>query len=78
MGIYKPGAPKKYNPTTRKGQMPPHEPGEYRIVDENGNVVYIGETNDLKRRMNEHIKSGKLKKDWGVIYGIYICIQNSW
>lgn len=61
MGIYKQGRPKKYNPKTGEGQKPPSAPGEYRIRDENGDIVYIGETNNLNRRMNEHIKSGKIK-----------------
>lgn len=63
MGTYKPGRPKKYDPSTGKGQEPPSKPGEYRIRDEAGNIVYIGETNNLKRRMKEQIKSGKIKID---------------
>lgn len=63
MSIYKPGRPKKYDPSSGKGQKPPATPGEYRIRDDEGNIVYIGETNDLKRRMQEHIRSGKLKTD---------------
>lgn len=63
MGIYKAGRPKKYDPSTGKGHKPPAAPGMYRIRDEKGKIVYIGETNNLKRRMNEHIGSGKLKKD---------------
>lgn len=62
MGIYKPGRPKKYDPTTGKGTLPPAAPGMYRIRDEKGRIVYIGETNNLRRRMYEHIRSGKLKK----------------
>ncbi len=62
MSIHKSGRPKKYNPTTGKGEMPPSKPGEYRIRDDNGNIVYVGETVNLRRRMNEHIRSGKLKK----------------
>ncbi len=63
MGIYRPGRPQKYNPSTKKGHMPPSAPGEYRIRDDAGNIVYVGETNNLKRRMQEHIRTGKLKKD---------------
>lgn len=63
MGIYKSGRPRKYNPTTGRGKMPPSKPGEYRIRDEKGNIVYIGEASDLKRRMQQHIRTGKLKKD---------------
>lgn len=60
MAIYKPGRPHKYNPSTGTGQKPPAKPGEYRIRDENGHISYIGETNNLFRRTNEHIRSGKL------------------
>lgn len=63
MGIYKAGRPKKYNPSTGEGNMPPSKQGEYRIRDEEGKIVYIGETNNLQRRMKEHIKTGKLKTD---------------
>ena len=60
MGIYKPGRPTKYNPSSEKGQKPDAKPGEYRIRDSSGAITYIGEANDLRRRMNEHIRSGKL------------------
>lgn len=63
MGIYKPGRPSKYNPSSGSGCKPPSKPGEYRIRDDEGNIVYVGETNNLNRRMQEHIRSGKLKKD---------------
>jgi len=48
----------KYYPHESKGSEPPHSPGEYRI---NGSGGYIGETNDLYRRMMEHVRSGKIK-----------------
>lgn len=60
MAIYKPGRPTKYNPTTDVGQKPPASPGEYRIRNGEGSIVYIGETNNLARRTKEHIRSGKL------------------
>lgn len=60
MGIYKPGRPNKYNPSTGEGKKPPSLPGEYRIRDEKGDIVYVGETNNLNRRMNEHKRNGKL------------------
>ncbi len=60
MSIYKPGRPAKYNPTTGMGNKPPSVAGEYRIRDTVGNITYIGETNNLSRRANEHIRSGKL------------------
>ena len=60
MGIYHAGRPKKYNPVTKCGHIPPHSPGEYRFRDQESAIMYIGETNDLNRRMHEHIRSGKL------------------
>ena len=59
MGIYKPGRPSKYNPSTG-GSKPPSSPGEYRIRDNSGQMCYIGETCDLNRRANEHRRTGKL------------------
>lgn len=60
MAIYAAGRPKKYNPTTGEGHKPPQTAGEYRIRSKNGTLEYIGETNNLNRRMNEHLRSGKL------------------
>ena len=60
MPIYRPGRPLKYNPSTGIGHKPPAKPGEYRIRDTEGNISYIGETNNLARRTAEHIRSGKL------------------
>ena len=60
MAIYKPGRPSKYDPFTGKGSLPPSAPGEYRIRDAAGNIAYVGETNDLRRRMGEHLHHGKL------------------
>ena len=75
MWIYKPGSHKKYNPDKGEGQKPPAKPGEYRIKDEDGNILYIGEACNLERRMKQHIKSGKIKLDWGESrYGIYIWV----
>lgn len=60
MGIYSSGRPTKYRPGPDKGTPPPQSPGEYRIRDFGGEIVYIGETNNLHRRMNEHLRTGKL------------------
>ena len=61
MGIYNSGRPFKFNPFTGTGSKPPSRPGEYRMRDAKGIIAYIGETNNIKRRMREHMKSGKLK-----------------
>lgn len=63
MAIYKPGRPCKFNPTTGAGQKPPARPGEYRMRDATGTILYVGETNNLARRMGEHIRKGKLPID---------------
>ena len=55
MSIYKPGRPSKYDPFTGKGSPPPSAPGEYRIRDAAGSIAYVGETNDLRRRMALHM-----------------------
>lgn len=45
--LYKPGRPSK--------QEPPEKPGIYRWRNkETGDIDYIGETNNLKRRENQH------------------------
>lgn len=58
MKPYKAGRPFKYDPSSG-GKRPPESPGEYRIKNKNGTTIYIGESCDLNRRMNEHIRSGK-------------------
>ena len=50
--VYKPGRPSK--------QEPPAAPGEYRWRSkETGQIEYIGETNNLKRRRDQHERSSK-------------------
>ena len=61
MSIYNPGRPHKYNPASGQGKKPPQLPGEYRIRDASGSIVYIGETCNLARRTREHIRTGKLQ-----------------
>lgn len=56
MPLYKPGRPSK--------QDPPQKPGEYRIIDKDtGTIDYLGESNNLQRRKNEHERSGKLNSE---------------
>ena len=61
MGIYKPGRPFKYE-SGKNDDKPPLYPGEYRIRDSEGDIKYVGETSDLRRRLNQHIRSGKLSE----------------
>ena len=52
MGIFKRGRPSR--------QSPPSGPGLYRWVEKaTGSIAYIGESNDLRRRMREHERSDK-------------------
>lgn len=60
MGIYKPGRPRSYVPALGKGTVPPNKPGIYRIRSITGEILYIGETCDLRRRIQEHIRAGKI------------------
>ena len=63
MSLYPPGRPKRYDPIAGKGTLPPHAPGEYRIRDGKTNaILYIGETCDLRRRMQEHLRIGKIRQ----------------
>lgn len=60
MGIYKPGRPNKYDPFGKSGNRPPEKAGEYRIRDVQGTITYVGETDNLYRRMKQHLYNGKL------------------
>jgi excinuclease UvrABC nuclease subunit len=57
MGLYKPG---RMPETCAGGIKPPAKSGEYRIINEKRIITYIGETNNLARRMGEHRRTGKL------------------
>ncbi len=46
---------------------PPSQAGVYRIIDkESGEILYIGETSNLRRRKKEHLKSGKYDPEFHV------------
>ena len=61
MGATKRGRPKKFDPRTAQGSLPPSSPALYRLVDRNtGKVQYAGDTNNAIRRAIEHARSGKL------------------
>lgn len=62
MGVYGRGRPKRWNPFTNEGSTPPDAPGEYRVRDTSGKIAYVGETNNLRRRIKEHKSRGKLKE----------------
>lgn len=62
MNLYKPGRPTEVSPLDPSNKRKvPSAKGEYRILNsKTRSPMYIGVSNDLKRRMNEHIRSGKL------------------
>ncbi len=63
---YSAGRPSHYRPST--SATPPATAGEYRIYDSKGGLGYVGETNNLNRRLGEHERSGKLCSDCSVTY----------
>lgn len=61
MSLYKSGRAKELHPLTDSSQHPPKAKGEYRILNgETKKPVYIGVSNDLDRRMREHMKTGRI------------------
>lgn len=70
MSVYSPGRMKKYRQGDGKEKMPPKKAGEYRIRNSSGIVVYVGETCNIYRRMNEHKNSGKFGKDESFEYHV--------
>lgn len=62
MGIYKSGRPVEVSPLNFSNtRRVPAAKGEYRILNSKTKTpVYIGVSNNLNRRMREHIKSGKI------------------
>ena len=62
MTLYKSGRPTEVRPLdSNNTRRVPGSKGEYRILDsKTKKPVYIGVSNNLNRRMHEHIRSGKL------------------
>lgn len=69
MSIYKAGRPKKIAVSDGLERLP-HSAGEYRHRDAAGNITYIGETNDIRRRSQQHLRSGKLQEDYSIEYKV--------
>lgn len=71
MPVYKRGRP--YKKSYYEIYDIPQKPGEYRLKEVgSGNHYYIGETNNLRRRILEHKKSGKFTEDYYVEYLIAV------
>ena len=66
--LYKPGRPTEVRPLDpRNTRKVPSAKGEYRILDSRTKTpVYVGVSNDLNRRMREHIRTGKLGGDHSI------------
>ena len=64
MKLYKPGRPREFDAfnSTNYAQVPASK-GEYRIIGKDREVKYVGYTNNLRRRMREHMRTGKLSGD---------------
>ena len=65
MAIYSQGRPYRFYQHNGQGSVPPESAGEYRIIDLNGNIAYVGETENLLRRMQEHMRTGKIQQGFG-------------
>lgn len=63
MQLYKPGRPKEIHPLDAGLSAVPSKKGEYRIMGSNSKKpVYVGVTNNLRRRAREHINAGKINE----------------
>lgn len=67
MGAYGKGRPKRFDALSGTGSKPPKAPGEYRIRDIENKTKYVGITNNLDRRINEHKKSGKINNEARIV-----------
>lgn len=56
-----PGRMRETDKIKGKDSPIPHKPGEYRHINKKtGDIEYIGQTNDLRKRQQEHERNGKL------------------
>lgn len=63
MQLYKPGRPKEVRPLDEGLSEIPAKKGEYRIIGTSSKKpVYVGVTNNLRRRAKEHLETGKLSE----------------
>jgi hypothetical protein len=65
-----PGRPFEYNPFSDSGTEPPDEAGWYRVCDAAGDPQYDGITNDLPRRLVEHIRAENIKLGEKFVYKV--------
>jgi excinuclease UvrABC nuclease subunit len=61
MNAIRPGRPRVFDPKIQTIAALPGKPAIYRIVSRNNRkILYVGETNNLKRRIVEHTSVGKV------------------
>lgn len=53
-----PGRPPEFDPNS---EYLPNGKGVYRVIDQNNTVQYVGSSNNVDRRVQEHIKSGMVQ-----------------
>ena len=63
------GRPFRYDPFSGDGTAPPKEPGLYFVL-KHKKKVYTGETNNISRRLPEHVRTGKIKPGEKVDYKV--------
>jgi len=64
------GRPCRFDPDTGDGKPPPNAPGLYYIRNEDGGPQYIGETDDIDRRLKEHKRDGHIRPGEKIDYKI--------
>ena len=62
------GRPFMYDPFSGNGTPPPNKPGVYWFLNEYDERAYYGETNNLSRRLQEHIRIGKIQQGERFVY----------
>lgn len=60
-GPYTRGRPFRFDPLSGDGTMPLGKPGMYIVRNQDNERQYIGETCDLMRRINEHLRIGDIQ-----------------
>lgn len=54
--------------------MPNHNYFVYIITNSNRTVLYVGVTNDLNRRLEEHYENSKIRKTFAGLYYCYYLV----
>lgn len=80
-GCFSRGRPFEYVPATTTrcayGTPPPREPGVYRFLSPGRTITYIGETNNLARRLYEHLYTGRFLEERGDTFAYQVQRRDS-